>query len=62
VPLDGVQVELGDGAVKVTGADGVAVGVAAERLAVVLHAEGYGVSVRTGPGSEATVTFGSRSR
>jgi coenzyme F420-0:L-glutamate ligase/coenzyme F420-1:gamma-L-glutamate ligase len=35
---------------------------AAERLAVVLHAEGYGVSVRNGPGSEATVTFGSRSR
>ncbi|WP_328334810.1 coenzyme F420-0:L-glutamate ligase [Kribbella sp. NBC_00382] len=62
VPLDGVQVELGDGSVKVTGADGVAVGMAAERLAVVLHAEGYGVEVRTGPGSEATVTFGSRSR
>jgi coenzyme F420-0:L-glutamate ligase/coenzyme F420-1:gamma-L-glutamate ligase len=60
-----VQVELLDSAVRVSGASGsdaVAVGVFAERLAVLLHAEGYGVSVRTGPGSEATVTFGSRSR
>lgn len=56
-----VHIELLDGAVAVFGDDAVAVGVIAERLAVLLHAEGYGVSVRTGPASEATVTFGSRS-
>jgi coenzyme F420-0:L-glutamate ligase len=60
--VEGVQVELLDGAAGVSGGDAVAVGMVAERLAVLLHAEGYGVSVRTGPGSEATVTFGSRSR
>lgn len=57
-----VHVELLDGALGVFGEDPVAVGMIAERLAVLLHAEGYGVTVRTGPGSEATVTFGSRSR
>ncbi|TCN44263.1 coenzyme F420-0:L-glutamate ligase/coenzyme F420-1:gamma-L-glutamate ligase [Kribbella orskensis] len=57
-----VHIELLDGSVAVFGDDAVAVGVIAERLAVLLHAEGYGVTVRTGPGSEATVTFGSRSR
>jgi coenzyme F420-0:L-glutamate ligase / coenzyme F420-1:gamma-L-glutamate ligase len=62
LPLDGIKLELLEGALQVSGEDAVAVGVAAERLAVLLHAEGYGVSVRTGPGSEATVTFGSRSR
>lgn len=62
LPLDGVQVELLDGALRVSLGDPVAVGMVAERLAVLLHAEGYGVAVRTGPGSEATVTFGSRSR
>ncbi|MEV8373550.1 coenzyme F420-0:L-glutamate ligase [Kribbella sp. NPDC056861] len=62
LPLDGVQVELLDGALRVSGEDAVAVGITAEKLAVLLHAEGYGVSVETGPGSEATVTFGSRSR
>lgn len=61
---DGVQVKLLDGAMGVYGVfghDPVAVGMLAERLAVLLHAEGYGVSVRTGPGSEATITVGSRS-
>lgn len=57
-----VHIELLDGSVGVFGDDAVAVGMIAERLAVLLHAEGYGVTVRTGPGSEATVTFGSRSR
>ncbi|GAA1556086.1 hypothetical protein GCM10009789_06810 [Kribbella sancticallisti] len=57
-----VHIELLDGALGVFGDDPVAVGMIAERLAVLLHAEGYGVTVRTGPGSEATVTFGSRSR
>ena len=56
-----VYLEVGDSAVTVVGPEPVAVGVIAERLAVLLHAEGYGVTVRTGPG-EATVTFGSRSR
>ena len=56
-----IHLELLDNAVTVFGDEPVAVGVIAERLAVLLHAEGYGVSVRTGPGSEATVTFGSRS-
>jgi coenzyme F420-0:L-glutamate ligase/coenzyme F420-1:gamma-L-glutamate ligase len=46
----------------VFGAEPVTVGVIAEKLAVLLHAEGYGVTVRPGPGAEATVTFGSRSR
>jgi coenzyme F420-0:L-glutamate ligase/coenzyme F420-1:gamma-L-glutamate ligase len=57
-----VHIELLDGSLAVFGDEPVAVGVIAERLAVLLHAEGYGVTVRTGPGSEATVTFGSRSR
>jgi len=57
---DGLHIEVADGAATVFGADPVAVGQMAERLAVLLHAEGYGVAVRTGPGSEATVTFGSR--
>ncbi len=57
-----VHIELLDGALGVFGEEPVAVGMIAERLAVLLHAEGYGVTVRTGPGSEATVTFGSRSR
>jgi len=60
--FEDVQLEVLDSAITVFGAEPVAVGVVAERLAVLLHAEGYGVSVRTGPGSEATVTFGSRSR
>ncbi|MFF0269368.1 coenzyme F420-0:L-glutamate ligase [Kribbella sp. NPDC004536] len=60
--LDGVSLEVGDGAVTVSGAEPVAVGMVAERIAVLLHAEGYGVAVRPGPGSAATVTFGSRSR
>ena len=71
---DDVQVKLLDGAIRVFGDDPVAVGMLTERLAVLLHAEGYGVGVRTGPArpgrwgggrhqdSEATVTFGSRSR
>ncbi|MEV6287809.1 coenzyme F420-0:L-glutamate ligase [Kribbella sp. NPDC051770] len=55
-----VHLEVGDSAVTVFGDNPVAVGIIAERLAVLLHAEGYGVAVRTGSGSEATVTFGSR--
>ncbi|MFC0626671.1 coenzyme F420-0:L-glutamate ligase [Kribbella deserti] len=57
---DGLHIEVGGGTANVFGADPVAVGQLAERFAILLHAEGYGVSVRTGPGSEATVTFGSR--
>jgi coenzyme F420-0:L-glutamate ligase/coenzyme F420-1:gamma-L-glutamate ligase len=57
-----VHIELLDNSITVFGDQPVAVGVIAERLAVLLHAEGYGVSVRTGPGSEATITFGSRTR
>ncbi|MCA1844050.1 MAG: coenzyme F420-0:L-glutamate ligase, partial [Actinobacteria bacterium] len=60
--VDGVRLETGDGAVTVSGSEPVTVGVIAERLAVLLHAEGYGVTVRPGPGSAATVTFGSRSK
>jgi coenzyme F420-0:L-glutamate ligase/coenzyme F420-1:gamma-L-glutamate ligase len=60
--VDGVRLELGDNAVTIFGAEPVTVGVIAEKLAVLLHAEGYGVTVRPGPGAEATVTFGSRSR
>ncbi|GAA0607088.1 coenzyme F420-0:L-glutamate ligase [Kribbella sandramycini] len=60
--VEGVRLDVADNAVTVFGEEPVTVGVVAERLAVLLHAEGYGVSVRTGPGSEATVTFGSRSR
>ncbi|MET7279361.1 coenzyme F420-0:L-glutamate ligase [Kribbella sp. NPDC005582] len=60
--VEDVHLEVLDNAVTVFGEEPVTVGVIAERLAVLLHAEGYGVSVRTGPGSEATVTFGSRSR
>ena len=60
--VEDIHLELLDNAVTVFGDEPVAVGVIAERLAVLLHAEGYGVAVRTGPGSEATVTFGSRSR
>jgi coenzyme F420-0:L-glutamate ligase/coenzyme F420-1:gamma-L-glutamate ligase len=59
-----VRIKLLDGAIGVLGVfgdDPVAVGMLTERLAVLLHAEGYGVSVRTGPGSEATITVGSRS-
>ncbi|TDO51324.1 coenzyme F420-0:L-glutamate ligase/coenzyme F420-1:gamma-L-glutamate ligase [Kribbella sp. VKM Ac-2527] len=58
---EGVHIELLDSSIGVFGEDPVAIGMTAERLAVLLHAEGYGVTVRTGPGSEATVTFGSRS-
>jgi hypothetical protein len=58
--VEDVHIELLEGAAAVFGSDPVAVGLIAERLAVLLHAEGYGVTVRTGPGSEATVTFGSR--
>jgi coenzyme F420-0:L-glutamate ligase/coenzyme F420-1:gamma-L-glutamate ligase len=57
-----VHIELLDTSITVFGDEPVAVGVIAERLAVLLHAEGYGVAVRTGPGSAATVTFGSRSK
>jgi coenzyme F420-0:L-glutamate ligase/coenzyme F420-1:gamma-L-glutamate ligase len=57
-----VHIELLDNSITVFGDQPVAVGVIAERLAVLLHAEGYGVSVRTGPGSEATITFGSRTK
>lgn len=60
--VEDVHVELLDTAVTVFGEEPVAVGMIAERIAVLLHAEGYGVTVRTGPGSEATVTFGQRSR
>ncbi|RZT28141.1 coenzyme F420-0:L-glutamate ligase/coenzyme F420-1:gamma-L-glutamate ligase [Kribbella sp. VKM Ac-2569] len=60
--VDGVRLEAADNAVTVFGDEPVTVGMVAERLAVLLHAEGYGVAVRPGPGSEATVTFGSRSR
>ncbi|WP_406047817.1 coenzyme F420-0:L-glutamate ligase [Kribbella sp. NBC_00889] len=60
--VEDIHLEVLDNAVTVFGEEPVAVGVIAERLAVLLHAEGYGVSVRTGPGSEATVTFGSRPR
>lgn len=59
--VDGVRLQAGDNAVTVFAEDPFTVGMFAERLAVLLHAEGYGVSVRPGPGSEATVTFGSRS-
>lgn len=55
-----VHIELLDSTITVFGDEPVAVGALAERLAVLLHAEGYGVAVRTGPGSEATITFGSR--
>jgi coenzyme F420-0:L-glutamate ligase/coenzyme F420-1:gamma-L-glutamate ligase len=60
--VEDVHLELLDNAVTVFGEEPVAVGVIAERLAVLLHAEGYGVEVRTGPGNEATITFGSRSK
>ncbi|NIK62118.1 coenzyme F420-0:L-glutamate ligase [Kribbella shirazensis] len=60
--VDGVRLQVGDNAVTVFGEEPVTVGMVAERLAVLLHAEGFGVTVRPGPGSEATVTFGSRSR
>ncbi|MFD7154703.1 coenzyme F420-0:L-glutamate ligase [Kribbella sp. NPDC059898] len=60
--VDGVELTAGDNAVTVSGADPVTVGVVAERVAVLLHAEGYGVAVQTGPGAAATVTFGSRSK
>ncbi|WP_328997215.1 coenzyme F420-0:L-glutamate ligase [Kribbella sp. NBC_00709] len=60
--VDDVRLEVGDNAVTVFGVEPVTVGVVAEKLAVLLHAEGYGVAVRPGPGAEATVTFGSRSR
>ncbi|GAA1108085.1 hypothetical protein GCM10009630_01200 [Kribbella jejuensis] len=60
--LDGVSLEVGDGVVTVSADEGVLVGMVAERVAVLLHAEGYGVAVRPGPGSAATVTFGSRSK
>ncbi|GAB3933428.1 hypothetical protein GCM10029976_040730 [Kribbella albertanoniae] len=60
--VEDVHLQVLDNAVTVFGEEPVTVGLIAERLAVLLHAEGYGVSVRTGPGSEATVTFGSRSR
>jgi coenzyme F420-0:L-glutamate ligase/coenzyme F420-1:gamma-L-glutamate ligase len=56
-----VHLEVLDNSIAVFGDNPVAVGIIAERLAVLLHAEGYGVTVRTGSGSEATVTFGSRS-
>ena len=56
-----VHIELLETSITVFGDEPVAVGMIAERLAVLLHAEGYGVSVRTGPGSEATITFGSLS-
>ncbi|GAB3832945.1 coenzyme F420-0:L-glutamate ligase [Kribbella italica] len=56
-----VHLEVLESSVVVFGENQVAVGLIAERLAVLLHAEGYGVAVRTGSGSEATVTFGSRS-
>jgi coenzyme F420-0:L-glutamate ligase/coenzyme F420-1:gamma-L-glutamate ligase len=59
--FEGIHLQVIDSTVTVFGEEPVTVGVVAERLAVLLHAEGYGVSVRTGPGSEATVTFGSRS-
>ncbi|MEU8225989.1 coenzyme F420-0:L-glutamate ligase [Kribbella sp. NPDC048915] len=59
--ITGVRVEAGDNAVTVVGDEPVAVGLVAERIAVLLHAERYGVSVRPGPGNVATVTFGSRS-
>lgn len=57
-----IHIELLDSTITVFGDQPVAVGMIAERLAVLLHAEGYGVAVRTGPGSEATITFGSLSR
>jgi coenzyme F420-0:L-glutamate ligase/coenzyme F420-1:gamma-L-glutamate ligase len=57
-----IHIELLDSTITVFGDEPVAVGVLAERLAVLLHAEGYGVTVRTGPGSAATITFGSRSK
>jgi coenzyme F420-0:L-glutamate ligase/coenzyme F420-1:gamma-L-glutamate ligase len=57
-----VHIELLESTITVFGDEPVAVGVLAERLAVLLHAEGYGVAVRTGPGSEATITFGSRTK
>ncbi|NUR97179.1 MAG: coenzyme F420-0:L-glutamate ligase [Kribbellaceae bacterium] len=60
--LDGASLEVGDGVVTVSADEGVLVGMIAERVAVLLHAEGYGVSVRPGPGNAATVTFGSRSK
>jgi coenzyme F420-0:L-glutamate ligase/coenzyme F420-1:gamma-L-glutamate ligase len=56
-----VHLEVLESSIVVFGENPVAVGIIAERLAVLLHAEGYGVAVRTGSGSEATVTFGSRS-
>jgi coenzyme F420-0:L-glutamate ligase/coenzyme F420-1:gamma-L-glutamate ligase len=57
---DDVRLEVDDNAVTVSGEEPVSVGMVAEKLAVLLHAEGYGVTVLTGPGSAATVTFGSR--
>lgn len=60
--VDGVRLQVADNLVTVVGDDAVTVGLVAERLAVLLHAEGYGVTVRPGPGSSATVTFGSRSK
>jgi coenzyme F420-0:L-glutamate ligase/coenzyme F420-1:gamma-L-glutamate ligase len=59
--VEDVHLEVSDNAVAVFGSSPVDVGMIAEKLAVLLHAEGFGVSVRTGA-SEATVTFGSRPR
>ncbi len=53
--LDGTEITAGDSALSVSGADPVAVGRVVERLAVLLHAEGYGVEV-----SGSKVSFGSR--
>lgn len=57
--LDDVKIALGDGAFTVHATDPVITGRVAERLAVLLHAEGYGVAIATGPDGAATVTFGS---
>jgi coenzyme F420-0:L-glutamate ligase / coenzyme F420-1:gamma-L-glutamate ligase len=57
--LGDVKVSPADGTLTVRADDPVTTGRVAERLAVLLHAEGYGVSLGTGPGNTATVTFGS---
>jgi coenzyme F420-0:L-glutamate ligase / coenzyme F420-1:gamma-L-glutamate ligase len=55
-----VKIELADGRAVVHGPAPVDVGLAAERFAVLLHAEGYAVAVRAAEDGTATVTFGSR--
>jgi coenzyme F420-0:L-glutamate ligase/coenzyme F420-1:gamma-L-glutamate ligase len=55
-----VEVSVDPAALVVRGPDEIGVGAVAERLAVLLHAEGYGVAVARSSGGTAEVSFGSR--